>query len=66
MALNVETRRCGQAPAGPLKVFCSRNASENSLSTLDRQAASVARRFAVSNALARAIAEHAFAKGVQR
>lgn len=61
-----ETRRRWQAPTGSRKVFFDGNASEYEATSLHLQAAHIAARFAVSEAVARVVAEHAFAARPQR
>ncbi|WP_416356332.1 hypothetical protein ACLNGM_20215 [Aureimonas phyllosphaerae] len=63
MTLNEETRRTGKCGRASECVLW-RNASEVAANDLIfNQAARIARRFVVSDALARTIAEHAFSNG---
>jgi len=65
MAQIVETGRTWQCePAS--EYILGGIVSYNSNPVLDRQAARVEARFAVSRALAKTIAEHAYSKGVSR
>ncbi|GGD93523.1 hypothetical protein GCM10011390_10380 [Aureimonas endophytica] len=60
-----ETRRAGQRKRASKIVLC-RNIEEDTAPLLSRQAAVIAARFAMSDALARAVAELAFAQGKLR
>lgn len=60
------TRRRVQAPTGFSEMFSDGNCPEDSNTVLARQAARIEARFAVSCALAKTIAEHAYSKGVSR
>lgn len=64
MSQTAETRRREQAPTGSQNSFSGGNVSEIAQNPLlFNQAARIARRFVVSAALARVVAEHAFSNG---
>lgn len=58
MHLNNEARRHVAVPTGSLNSSFGRDASENSPSPLEQQAAAIRRRGDIGDAVARCIAEH--------
>lgn len=66
MAQIQKTRERGQALTGSPIMFSGGNTSEYNPNPTQIQAARFSRRFAVSDAVARLLAEHCYAKGVLR